>query len=225
MERKELQAIAGSAVQDLASLFMLPMATATTLVRQYQERQMRKAREELFKALEAGQAGSDVPIDTDDVLSIVARYLAAARDGAARRNLQLMARTAAGLAAEGELDVDTFSRYAAGLAGLTKDQIFVAGRYVARFNEFLPVAQREYPETETDGWREASTKAHTALFEELSPTPYSTPAEVDAILASLAGVGLMSAASGFGMLVYVPTEALMRHARWTDLEAAAQLTG
>jgi hypothetical protein len=58
---------------------------------------------------------------------VVVRYLRAAREGAARLNLRLLAKAIAGKLQSGRLVADEFLQYAEALASLSRDEIIVIG--------------------------------------------------------------------------------------------------
>ena len=61
--------------------------------------------------------------ENEELQAIVARYLRVAQEGAARRNLELMAQVIAGMAEQESVEADAFLKHSNILADLSKDEI------------------------------------------------------------------------------------------------------
>lgn len=221
---RDLVQLGVSALDDLVSILLAgaPTATVRTLVDLYSARQARIAREELLGALEQGGLPASV-VSQDELLSVIARYVAAARDGAARRNLRLLARTMAGLASDEALTSDNFAEETVGLADLTREQLAVVGRYLRLLKEELGGDLRAEGQEGDEEWGGARSRSYRRLKDELVPDPYATSSDLETVFGPLVGNGLMLAASGYGALVYMPSSRLIRQARNIDLEALSDV--
>ena len=78
------------------------------------------------------------PADSDDVVAIVFKYLAAAREGRACQNLGLMARIMRGQAATRSLYADGFPRFASIIASLNYEEVCTIATIYRVRNELLP---------------------------------------------------------------------------------------
>jgi hypothetical protein len=81
------------------------------------------ARDIVLEEIQRGDRLPIEPADGDEVVAIVFKYLTAAREGTARRNLRLMARIMRGQAATRSLYADEFSRFASVIASLTYEEV------------------------------------------------------------------------------------------------------
>ncbi|KAA3500804.1 hypothetical protein DXM27_16505 [Rhizobium rhizogenes] len=84
------------------------------------------AREILIEEMKLGHKFKE-EISEDEVAATIFRYMRAAEEGAARRNLRFLAAVAAGQAAQEGLYADTFLRWADVIASLSREEIIVLG--------------------------------------------------------------------------------------------------
>lgn len=84
---------------------------------------MRAAQDVLREELRGGTRTLGEVTYQDDALAVIYRYLRAAREGAARLNLKLMARVIAGQIERGNLVADEFLYYADMLAALRREEL------------------------------------------------------------------------------------------------------
>ena len=91
-------------------------------------RKAEEAREILLQELRLGKVDELHAASKDEAFAIFFRYGRAIRDGTARRNLRLLARTMVGLAKRDRLFADEFNKYAEMLERLSRDEILVIGR-------------------------------------------------------------------------------------------------
>jgi len=133
MKDRELIDIAGDVVTDALSLFGIPAATLKRAVRAFVDRRIQNASDVLLEEMRQGHVDTLRVASEDDAIAIIHRYLLAARDGAAKRNLRLLAKVMVGLAQRDRLHVDEFAKHADLCARLSRDQIFVMGRLVPYF--------------------------------------------------------------------------------------------
>jgi hypothetical protein len=76
--------------------------------------------------------------DQDQALGMIHRYIVAARDGAAHRNMKLMAGVIAGMSCREELRRDDFAKHGEVLSRLTRDEALVAGHHYKAMLSALP---------------------------------------------------------------------------------------
>ena len=206
---KSLVDLSGSVFSDALSLWGIPASTAVSALHRYVARRAEQARDILIEEVRTGEIDMSRAASEDDAVAVVYRYYLAARDGAARRNLRLLAKAIVGLAQRDRLYSDEFCKHADVLSGLSRDQIFVAGRFYHL---------RQVQLAETTGSREGPD-AWSALKEELVPKAFSTQEHLEAICAQLAGAGLVYFVSVYGGNAYAPSPILIEVAELADFEA------
>lgn len=121
--------LSASVTSDVLALVGLPTSTLSEAFKQFLSHKIEDAQDILLKQMRAGEMSEHRAASQDDAIAILYRYGLTARDGAARRNLRLLAKAVVGLASRDRLNSDEFNKYANVLARLTKDQIFVLGRF------------------------------------------------------------------------------------------------
>ena len=119
--------LSGGLFADALSALGIPANTATNVFRAYMRRRTDEALAILLAELRAGEIDSLNVANEDEAIAIMYRYLLAVRDGAARRNLRLLAQTVVGLAKRDRLFSEEFNKYAEILSRLSRDEILVIG--------------------------------------------------------------------------------------------------
>jgi hypothetical protein len=102
-------------------------SVAGAVIGRYFRRRGEQARNILFEELRRANISDAQAASEDDAIAVIARYLRAAREGAARLNLRLLAKAIAGKLRAGALVADEFLQYAEALASLSRDEIIVIG--------------------------------------------------------------------------------------------------
>jgi hypothetical protein len=100
---------------------------AGAAIARYFRRRSEQARDILFEELRHANISDAQAASEDDAIAVIVRYLRAAREGTARLNLRLLARTIAGKFQSGRLVADEFLQYADALGSLTRDEVIVLG--------------------------------------------------------------------------------------------------
>jgi hypothetical protein len=181
MKDRELIDIAGDVVTDALSLFGIPAATLKRAVRAFVDRRMQIASDVLLEEMRQGRVDSLRVANEDDAIAIIHRYLLAARDGAAKRNLRLLAKVMVGLAQRDQLYAEEFNKHADLFARLTRDQIFVIGRLAPHFrgkgrdSEILAKILRD---------------THDQFVAEMVPAHFATKNHLRVVVWQLNGLGL-----------------------------------
>ena len=106
---KKLQEVSTNVFSDILGLFGVPTGTAAMLFREFMGRRADEARDILVQELRRGNVDTLEVASEDEAFSIIYRYSLAMRDGAARRNLRLLARVMVGLAQRDQLFSDEFN--------------------------------------------------------------------------------------------------------------------
>lgn len=152
--------------------------------------------EELEKARDEGVTFAEN--DVHEFVQMVLWLFDSVSKGTARKNLRLMAQVISGLKRNRLFEFDKFQKWATVLEALTRDEILV----LAKTHKLM---QRE-----GDTW--------SLLKEELVPRTFSTQAELESVCASLLRTGLMLPTSGWGSLVYHPSESIKELGSLAELE-------
>lgn len=134
---------------DAMALAKLPGSSlAAVAIGSFLRRRDEQARDILFEELRTGSIDPPKVISADDTIAVVYRYLRAAREGAARINLRLLAKAIAGQYRLGHLVADEFLAQADVLATLTRDEIIVIGAlyrvYLEQMTEHANNPQLEF---------------------------------------------------------------------------------
>lgn len=116
-----------------ANLFVLPLevlgipaGAGMGLFSAFIQKKLDQARDILLEEIAVNQL-DPLHAAQDDAIAIIYRYMLAVRDGAARRNLRLLARVVCGLGQRDRLFADEFNKYAEALSRLSRDEILVVG--------------------------------------------------------------------------------------------------
>ncbi|MFO1024646.1 MAG: hypothetical protein U1E70_05625 [Acetobacteraceae bacterium] len=158
------------------------------------------ARAIFLEELRAGEV-SLPPSQIDEGVAILCRYLRAAQEGTARRNLRLMAKVIAGQARLGNLWADEFLHDADMIASLRREEIILlATVHQIWASDWLK--DKEEGEKVGAAFARASTQ--------LSPSLFRDAEEMEATAASLTRTGLLVSVSLWGPIGYRPTPKLER---------------
>jgi hypothetical protein len=129
--------------------------------------------------MRSGGISSFEAAQEDEKIAILYRYFIAARDGAAHRNLRLLARVMVGLAMRDALYTDTFNRYADICARLTRDQIFVIGRLAPHFKG-----------RDSEAFAKIQNDVYDKFIAEMVPAHFATLDHLRVVIWQLNGLGL-----------------------------------
>jgi hypothetical protein len=117
----------------------------------YFRRRAEQARDILFEELRRASLSEAQAASEDDAIAVIVRYLRAAREGAARLNLRLLAEAIAGKLRSGQLFADEFLQYAETLASLSRDEVVVIGTLYKQWSVRNRTAD---PRTAANLWEE-----------------------------------------------------------------------
>ena len=208
---KPLGKLAESVFADALAPFGVPTSTAATVFQEFMKRRGDEARDILFEEISSGQIDTLEAASDDDAIGVIYRYFLAARDNAARLNLRLLAKVIVGQVRRDRLYADEFNKYAELLARLSRDEVFVVGRYYA-----LAVEEEA---TEKD--RElARSNAWKRMLAELVPNDFPSEIHVKGICTQAMGHGLIVAQSVWGGLAYSLSPLMDEIAELVDFEHA-----
>ncbi|UUX48092.1 hypothetical protein NUH88_11760 [Nisaea acidiphila] len=198
-----------------------PTSLLGRLYQRWWEQKQQEVWNELLSALERGEVDEQRLRTHPDFPTILVKYVAAARDGAARRNLRVMSEAIANMAHRHVLSADEFSKYADLLSRMTRDQMFVAGRLATLLIEYVGHADLNGVDmTKEDHRRREDNrdKAAEALYDELVPKEFATSNDLAGVLHQLVGHGLCFYADRR----HYPTPILIELHALADLAKAAK---
>ena len=213
---KTLTQITGNLFADLLAVFGIPAITGTELFRRFLKTKADEALAFLLEELRAGEIDSLQVANENEAIAINYRYALAVRDGAARRNFRLLARTMVGLAKRDRLYSDEFNRYADVLSRLTRDQILVLGR----FHALCKLEERE-----TEDQEHARSNAWGRMVDELVPSDFPSREHVIYVCSQATGLGLMVAVGAYGGLVYKLSPLMVEVVQLADFEDVLRSEG
>ncbi len=123
----EIVADAVTFIGEAVNMIIPGPALAGGVVQRWLRHREEAARDILFDELRQAKISEAQAASEDDAVGIVFRYMRAARDGAARVNLRLLAKVIVGQQRTGTLVADEFLQYADTLTDLSRDEIIVIG--------------------------------------------------------------------------------------------------
>jgi hypothetical protein len=175
-------------------------------IRRLMERRARAAREILQDELSRAKINSADAMDKDEAAAMVFGYAEAAKQGAARRNLRMLAQIMAGLlSATPPIFANEFLRWSRILADLTHDEIIVLA---TMHEEFLKPPHDGAPTV--NAWNIFGIIAQNLTEKRI----IATGEELETILQGLVRTGLVIQQSGatggavVGGTIYVPSSRL-----------------
>lgn len=204
VSRDGLPAIVGAAVADLVSL--VTWAPGASLIgkafESLAQQRLERARETLFAELRKGQISlADPSAGIDEFVRITHAYFRAADEGAAQRNLRILAQIAAGQAFKDALNSADFLSWTAILATLTREELIVLGSVVRVVGPKFEMLRPATGET----WIAADAVAEICV-----PEHIPVREEVESCLSSLPRTGLLLTSSVWGGTGYWPAPRLRR---------------
>lgn len=198
----------GSAIAgDVLSVFQVPGGGFLgKLGDKYLERKQKEAAEILINELRKGSVEpNDISEhEVDPLVEIIYRFSKAVADGAARKNLRLLAQIIAGLKRNKALDPDKFRKWASILEQMTRDELMVIGKAIALSRKINEAGDKP------------SFDFFSILQEEMKAAGYGK--EVYSLYASVSRTGLLVPVSAFGGLNYTPSPWLDELGRLASIE-------
>jgi hypothetical protein len=166
------------------------------------------AREEIVKQLEKGKLWA---ITDDKGAAAIFVYLRAARDGAARINLRMMAEALINAAQEPTFAPDEFRRQADALASLSRDEVLLLAAFLR--------AHRHAAEQSGEALNSKKTADFAWAAILADPSQFPLGFDIIPVAAALGRTGWVVPGSGFGTLTYYTTSLFDGVARLVDFEA------
>lgn len=172
----------------------------------YQAQQAAKAHEAIVRQLSRGKYWA---ITDDKAAAAMWRYMRAAMEGAARRNLDLLAEAFVSGAVEPEFAPDEFKRQADRLEGVNRKEIIVLAAFLS--SNSLPAVEGETV---------LVTRYKSAVLRAMESGLFEGDEEIDLCMSSLTRTGWICPLNGFGFSGYRLTSELIRLSLLVDFEAA-----
>jgi hypothetical protein len=177
-----------------------------------QRRHLEAAREIIVRRLQRGKLWA---ISDDDAAAALWTYLRAAQEGAARRNLEMMAEALATAAAEPSFYPNEFRRQASVLADLSREEVYVLAAFIR--------AKRGFPGGGEDGAAKAGEWQAVCTDLLRQPALFPDGYAVEAHTAGLLRTGLVLPWSGLDAFTgFSSTPRLIALARLVDFQLAAE---
>jgi hypothetical protein len=174
-------------------------------------RRAQTARKILTEELQRGNAHLVDIADRDEAAAMVFEYAEAAKRGAARRNLRLIAQVLTNQVAQSPpLYADEFLRWASLLASLSREEIILASTMLRLWSH--PMARSSV---------EGTTLAVKDELVGLTKT-FPKDNEYEATAFALSRTGLIIPVSGYGGTHHEPTKRLENLARMANLEGCSR---
>lgn len=170
-----------------------------------QRKRLEQARRIINKRLKAGKLWA---ISEDQGAAALFAYLRAAEEGAARRNLELIAEVLANGAVDPEFDTNEFRRHARHLAELSREEAIALG--------VMMKAPELVSDSKKDPWRPL------AEFAVERSGAFESPAHFSEVLAGLMRTGYVRPLSLYGTMGFYPTREVDRLARLVDVDAVVK---
>lgn len=196
--------VALAIVSDVLSSLGIPgSATLADLANKAVEKRRLEASELLIEELRQGAVSFD-EADIDPFVLILLRFVRAVDEGVAKENLKLMAKVIAGLKKNKALQDNEFSRWAATLSDLTRDEIVAIGKafQLTRTPTFDPDGVDQF-------WQPFKASMQSGNYSE---------EQMMAICASISRYGLLLPVSVWGGLIYHPSEWLVELGTLAEME-------
>lgn len=219
-----LPAIIGAFVSDGLSLIQIPGTSLTGMGLQAAlERVMRRreeqAREVLLDELRRGRRTEYEAASEDEAAAVLFRYLRAAQEGAARRNLRLMAQVIRGQLESGHLVADEFLYWSETLATLTRQEISFLGLMI-KVDREGDISGK--PKTAFARWPDVVEGAiHQGLYSSEEDALMAATALGRFALVRIISYSVTSTGHSPQVSAGTPTDSLWRLAELCDFEAAA----
>lgn len=174
-------------------------------------RRREAARDVLLDELRVGDRTLVETGEVDEVVAILERYARAAREGAARLNLRLMAKVIAGQAHLGNLVADEFLYYADLLASLRREEIILLAT-LHRLKFMSEVVAID------EGGR--LKKIEELAVADLVSGLFETQEMLRAVMGGLTRTGLVQGHSTFGRIMYGTTALMDKLVDLADFDEA-----
>lgn len=198
---------------DLLSYLGVPGAsTAGGIFQSLQRKRAETAREIFLAQLQEGHRFLEEADEFEEYVSVVHRYFRAAQEGAAKRNLRLMAAVANGLICRRPTYADEFLRYADTLSTMTRGELILVSTMHRLWSEHL---QTFAPDAELGQFREKVTAA-------LVPEVFVGKEELDAVSWATTRTGLVLVLSGWGGVFFLPSPQLEKIVALAPVEEIAR---
>jgi len=125
---KNLPSLVANAIADILGAFQIPGASTLGMlsgaaIEELLAKRVENARKIIIEELAHARRPLEDVHERDEIVAIVYRYLDAARQGAARLNLRLLAKVASGQVEREEIRADVFLRHAEMLSSLAREEV------------------------------------------------------------------------------------------------------
>lgn len=201
-----LPEIIGAFVADAFELTGLHGGSVAGLaIGRYFRRRAEDARNVLFEELRRANISDAQAVSEDDAIAVIVRYLRAAREGAARLNVRLLAKAIAGKLRAGSLVADEFLQYAEAIGSLSRDEIQVIGtmyRYWRAHQDLASTDVQEAAAKYGDPWGLTSQELMRLGMTEELIYAIASRAQRSGLIYPMSGIGGFPDKAGAGNLIF-----------------------
>jgi hypothetical protein len=198
-------------VQDAMSLMVIPGGSIAGLaIETVFRKRAEAARDIILEEIRQGRKTIN-DIEVEEAVAILERYLRAAKEGAARLNLRLMAKVIAGQKESQTLTASEFLYHAEILASLRREEILLLATMYKH---------SQSPEIQAKKEEERGGAAMTVAMDELVPSIFKNKDEFRATAGATMRTGLMIGASGWGSIVFSTSPLMEKLYKLAPFEAA-----
>jgi hypothetical protein len=191
-------------------------------IARYLRRRTEQARDILLAELRRANISDAQAASEDDAIAVIIRYFRAAREGAARLNLRLLASAIAGKLQSRRLVADEFLQYAEALGSLTREEVIVLGtmyRYWTAQQSCAAAGAHKTEDRHSDPWEQTLRELiELAMNEELISTVASRAQRSGLLYPMYGRVGYVAAR--YGNLSFRVSPLLVDLCRTVDFEDA-----
>jgi hypothetical protein len=198
-------------------------SVAGLAVGRYFRRRAEAARDILLDELRQANISEAQAASEDDAIAVIVRYLRAAREGAARLNLRLLAKAIAGKLRSGSLVADEFLQYAEALGSLSRDEILVIGTIYKMWAAHQALAATDPAEASKrygDPWGLALQELMRLGMKEELISAVASRAQRSGLIYSMSGVGGFPDQRPAGNLIFRVSPLLIELGMTVDFEDA-----
>jgi hypothetical protein len=198
-------------------------SVAGAVIGRYFRRRGEHARDILFEELRRSNISDAQATLEDDAVAVIVRYLRAAREGAARLNLRLLAKAIAGKLGAGSLVADEFLQYAEAIGSLSREEVHVIGTMYKNWRAHQDLASTDAQEAARkygDPWGLTSQELmRLGMKEELIYT-IASRAQRSGLIYPMSGIGGFPDKAGAGNLIFRVSPLLIELGMTIDFEDA-----
>jgi hypothetical protein len=158
-----------------------------TPVTLYMNGRTEAARDILLKRIAEGEIDPFEAASDDSLIGVIYTYIQCAQKGLARANLDLLSQAIAGEMKRDRIYPDKFHKYINALSSLTRDEIFLLGRYLRIYRKLTAEAKKQ----NTEFFNNVTSNAWNECKHTLVPQHFESIPHMEIVLYRLLGSGFL----------------------------------